>query len=177
MARLALLLAALSAAVVVQAFVPPAAPAQRQARATAPAPAAWLVDVPVQAEEDVAGASPLGPLAAGCALGAAAAWLGRRRRHLAAAGAAATGAAPLAAHAAGSENMLVESSVAVAGGEEALFYVFILFATLTTLVLAVVLREARVSERAEGGVEVSAHARACTLSGSPRARAGYMLPV
>mmetsp|Transcript_75847 Transcript_75847/g.236100 ORF Transcript_75847/g.236100 Transcript_75847/m.236100 type:complete len:147 (+) Transcript_75847:70-510(+) len=143
MARVALMLAALSAAVAVEAFLPPAAPAQRQARATAPAPAAWLVDVPVQAEEDVAGASPLGPLAAGCALGATAAWLSRRRRHLAAAGAAAaTGAAPLATHAVGAEKTLVESSIAVAGGEEALFYVFILFATLTTLVLAVVLREA-----------------------------------
>mmetsp|Transcript_68501 Transcript_68501/g.211831 ORF Transcript_68501/g.211831 Transcript_68501/m.211831 type:complete len:147 (+) Transcript_68501:70-510(+) len=143
MARVALMLAALSAAVAVEAFLPPAAPAQRQARATTVAPAAWVADVPVQAEENVAGASPFGPLAAGCALGAAAAWLSRRRKHLAAAGAAAaTGAAPLAAHAAGGEKMLVESSIAVAGGEEALFYVFILFATLTTLVLAVVLREA-----------------------------------
>uniref|UniRef100_A0A7S4T8R0 Photosystem II reaction center protein T n=1 Tax=Alexandrium monilatum TaxID=311494 RepID=A0A7S4T8R0_9DINO len=141
MSRTAFLLAALCAAAVTQTFVPPAAPIQRQAQVTAAAPAAWIVDAPQHAEEEAAGTSALAPLTAGCALGAAAAWLGRRRRHLAAAGAAA-GAAPLAAHAAGSEKMLMESSVTVAGGEEALFYVFILFATLTTLVLAVVLREA-----------------------------------
>eukprot|EP00419_Tripos_fusus_P010430 CAMPEP_0172670132 /NCGR_PEP_ID=MMETSP1074-20121228/10115_1 /TAXON_ID=2916 /ORGANISM="Ceratium fusus, Strain PA161109" /LENGTH=91 /DNA_ID=CAMNT_0013487003 /DNA_START=61 /DNA_END=336 /DNA_ORIENTATION=- len=37
---------------------------------------------------------------------------------------------------------LTNSSVMVAGGEEALFYIFILLATLITLVLSVVLREA-----------------------------------
>merc|ERR1719203_112055 len=37
---------------------------------------------------------------------------------------------------------LTDSSVVVAGGEEALFYIFILLATLITLVLSVVLREA-----------------------------------
>uniref|UniRef100_A0A7S4T9U6 Photosystem II reaction center protein T n=1 Tax=Alexandrium monilatum TaxID=311494 RepID=A0A7S4T9U6_9DINO len=143
MARTAFLLAALCAAAVGQAFVPPASPVQREAQAAAAAPAAWVTGAPLQAEEDAVGVPALAPLAAGCALGAAAAWLGRRRQQLAAAGAAAaTGAAPLAAHAAGSEKMLMESSVTVAGGEEALFYVFILFATLTTLVLAVVLREA-----------------------------------
>eukprot|EP00419_Tripos_fusus_P006109 CAMPEP_0172671488 /NCGR_PEP_ID=MMETSP1074-20121228/10954_1 /TAXON_ID=2916 /ORGANISM="Ceratium fusus, Strain PA161109" /LENGTH=92 /DNA_ID=CAMNT_0013488551 /DNA_START=74 /DNA_END=352 /DNA_ORIENTATION=- len=37
---------------------------------------------------------------------------------------------------------LTDSSVVIAGGEEALFYIFILLATLITLVLSVVLREA-----------------------------------
>eukprot|EP00419_Tripos_fusus_P010106 CAMPEP_0172664016 /NCGR_PEP_ID=MMETSP1074-20121228/6311_1 /TAXON_ID=2916 /ORGANISM="Ceratium fusus, Strain PA161109" /LENGTH=92 /DNA_ID=CAMNT_0013480095 /DNA_START=53 /DNA_END=331 /DNA_ORIENTATION=- len=37
---------------------------------------------------------------------------------------------------------LTDSSVVLAGGEEALFYIFILLATLITLVLSVVLREA-----------------------------------
>eukprot|EP00419_Tripos_fusus_P012455 CAMPEP_0172667286 /NCGR_PEP_ID=MMETSP1074-20121228/8322_1 /TAXON_ID=2916 /ORGANISM="Ceratium fusus, Strain PA161109" /LENGTH=58 /DNA_ID=CAMNT_0013483761 /DNA_START=151 /DNA_END=327 /DNA_ORIENTATION=- len=37
---------------------------------------------------------------------------------------------------------LTDSSVTLAGGEEALFYIFILLATLITLVLSVVLREA-----------------------------------
>mmetsp|Transcript_24667 Transcript_24667/g.48060 ORF Transcript_24667/g.48060 Transcript_24667/m.48060 type:complete len:95 (+) Transcript_24667:71-355(+) len=39
-------------------------------------------------------------------------------------------------------NMITDSSVMLAGGEEALFYIFILLATLITLVLSVVLREA-----------------------------------
>ena len=54
--------------------------------------------------------------------------------------AAATGA-QLPAFATEGQEMLGDTSVVTAGGEEALFYIFILFATLITLVLAVVLRE------------------------------------
>mmetsp|Transcript_95919 Transcript_95919/g.271165 ORF Transcript_95919/g.271165 Transcript_95919/m.271165 type:complete len:154 (-) Transcript_95919:37-498(-) len=82
-------------------------------------------------------------LAASCGVGAVLGWLGAKRRQAASAAAmastAAAGLAPLSARAAGSE---MESSITIAGGEEALFYVFILLATLITLVLSVVLREA-----------------------------------
>ncbi|CAK0818885.1 unnamed protein product [Prorocentrum cordatum] len=47
----------------------------------------------------------------------------------------------LPALAAQGQDAIGGSSVAVAGGEEALFYVGIIFITLITLVLAVVLRE------------------------------------
>lgn len=49
---------------------------------------------------------------------------------------------PFSANAMGSDSMPLDSSIAIAGGEEALFYVFILLATLITLALSVVLREA-----------------------------------
>merc|ERR1719203_1068792 len=39
-------------------------------------------------------------------------------------------------------ELFADSSVVLAGGEEALFYIFILLATLITLILSVVLREA-----------------------------------
>merc|ERR1719419_634312 len=96
-----------------------------------------LLSKPVAPAEPEAGTSAAGMLAVSCGVGAILGWLGSRRRQAStAAAAAAAGASPLVAGATG-----LESSVTIAGGEEALFYVFILFAMLITLVLSVVLRE------------------------------------
>jgi len=81
-------------------------------------------------------------LLASCCVGALMGWL--RSQHcgtktLAASAAAAVAATPLMARAVSSD---LGSSVSVAGGEEALFYTWILLATIITLVLTVVLREA-----------------------------------
>uniref|UniRef100_A0A7S1WQF6 Photosystem II reaction center protein T n=1 Tax=Alexandrium catenella TaxID=2925 RepID=A0A7S1WQF6_ALECA len=142
-----LLLATCSVAAPASAFVEPAPrgvggadgshSGVAQARLPALSPA-----FPGEAATEEARPSSLGLLAASCGVGAVLGWLGARRRQAAAVAATAAAAAPLAAGAAGPERLLMESSVTVAGGEEALFYVAILFATLTTLVLAVVLREA-----------------------------------
>lgn len=77
-----------------------------------------------------------------CSVGAVLGWLKAQchsTRTLAASAGAAVAAAPLMARA-----MTIEtgSSITVAGGEEALFYTWILLATIITLVLTVVLREA-----------------------------------
>mmetsp|Transcript_111188 Transcript_111188/g.313777 ORF Transcript_111188/g.313777 Transcript_111188/m.313777 type:complete len:157 (-) Transcript_111188:76-546(-) len=90
------------------------------------------------------GSGAFGLLSAGCALGAAIGFL-RARGQRAAAGVAAASAAgllPLAAWAAERQAALESSSVTVAASEEALFYIFVIFLTLTVLILAIFLREA-----------------------------------
>eukprot|EP00401_Gymnodinium_catenatum_P082504 CAMPEP_0117574128 /NCGR_PEP_ID=MMETSP0784-20121206/61385_1 /TAXON_ID=39447 /ORGANISM="" /LENGTH=146 /DNA_ID=CAMNT_0005372865 /DNA_START=48 /DNA_END=488 /DNA_ORIENTATION=- len=80
------------------------------------------------------GSGAFGLLSAGCALGAAIGFL-RARGQRAAAGVA-------AAWAAERQAALESSSVTVAASEEALFYIFVIFLTLTVLILAIFLREA-----------------------------------
>jgi len=94
----------------------------------------------VEAPEAEVGASSL--FLASCGAGALLGWLRSQRfgtNTMAATTAVTLAATPLMARAVSSD---IGSSLSVAGGEEALFYTWILLATIITLVLTVVLREA-----------------------------------
>eukprot|EP00401_Gymnodinium_catenatum_P069697 CAMPEP_0117485204 /NCGR_PEP_ID=MMETSP0784-20121206/14848_1 /TAXON_ID=39447 /ORGANISM="" /LENGTH=155 /DNA_ID=CAMNT_0005279791 /DNA_START=79 /DNA_END=546 /DNA_ORIENTATION=- len=84
-------------------------------------------------------------LAGSCAVGMAIGFL-RTKGQRAAAGAVAAataGFAPVAAWAIERQSSLADSSsVTMAASEEALFYIFVIFLTLTVLILAIFLREA-----------------------------------
>mmetsp|Transcript_4067 Transcript_4067/g.10318 ORF Transcript_4067/g.10318 Transcript_4067/m.10318 type:complete len:156 (-) Transcript_4067:149-616(-) len=102
--------------------------------------------IPQHAEPVVGDVSNVfGALAGSCAVGAAIGFL-RARGQRAAAGAvaaAAAGLAPVAAWAIERQSSLADgSSVTMAASEEALFYIFVIFLTLTVLILAIFLREA-----------------------------------
>eukprot|EP00401_Gymnodinium_catenatum_P069933 CAMPEP_0117622974 /NCGR_PEP_ID=MMETSP0784-20121206/88413_1 /TAXON_ID=39447 /ORGANISM="" /LENGTH=154 /DNA_ID=CAMNT_0005426921 /DNA_START=48 /DNA_END=512 /DNA_ORIENTATION=- len=88
------------------------------------------------------GSGAFGLLSAGCALGAAIGFLRARGQRAAAGVVSAAGLLPLAAWAAERQAALESSSVTVAASEEALFYIFVIFLTLTVLILAIFLREA-----------------------------------
>jgi len=125
------------------AFVQPAqTPHARDGRATASTayPAAAGTSTSEFAASPEVGAPGIF-LASGC-VGAVLGWLRAQRwgtKSLAASAGVALGAVPLVSRAISGE---MGSSISVAGGEEALFYTWILLATIITLVLTVVLREA-----------------------------------
>jgi len=125
------------------AFVQPAqAPHAREGRfsispARTTAPATSTSEFGASPEVGTAGIF----LSSGC-IGAVLGWLRAQRcgtKSMAASAGVVVGAVPIVARAISSE---MGSSIAVAGGEEALFYTWILLATIITLVLTVVLREA-----------------------------------
>jgi len=100
------------------------------------------MNIPTSAESSQTEVSATSVLLASGGIGAVIGWLRAQRcgaKTMAASAAAAVAATPLVARAMSSD---MGSSISVAGGEEALFYTWILLATIITLVLTVVLREA-----------------------------------